>query len=171
MSEQPKRSVREVLASVARQLLLVGLALFAVQLYQTRSHPGGAAPEISARLLTGEPIKLGGAGAEPVALHFWASWCGVCKLEEGNVASLAEGGRVITVASRSGSAANVQAYMRARGLSFPVVLDESGAIAARYGVRAYPSTFFVDRAGGIDASVVGYTTTLGFKLRLWLAGL
>ncbi|MGE0082668.1 MAG: protein disulfide oxidoreductase, partial [Thiohalomonadaceae bacterium] len=43
------------------------------------------------------------------------------------------------------------------------------ALAARYGVRAVPTTFIIDGAGRIRFREVGYTTGPGLRLRLWLA--
>jgi hypothetical protein len=51
------------------------------------------------------------------------------------------------------------------------VLDEDGAVARRWGVKAYPTTFYLDAAGVIRHVEVGYTTTLGMRARLALAGL
>ena len=90
---------------------------------------------------------------------------------DGNVASVAEDGPVITVASRSEGPEAIQAHLREEGLegAFPVVADPSGAIARAWGVSAYPTTFAIDAEGGIVAVSVGYTTTPGLRARLALA--
>jgi thiol-disulfide isomerase/thioredoxin len=151
--------------------VLLLAAVLAIRTYQTRGHADGQAPQVEARLLDGTPVRLGEPGSAPVMLHFWASWCGVCRAEEGNVQALAKGGQILGVASRSGSSAEVQRYMQEHGLSFPVVNDPQGVIARKYGVQAYPSSFFLAADGSIQSSEVGYTTTLGLRLRLWLASL
>jgi AhpC/TSA family len=92
------------------------------------------------------------------------------RAERGNVESLARGGRVITVASASGGSDAVGAYVRQHRMAAPIVVDESGALARVYGVTAYPTTFYLDPDGRIRHVEVGYTTTLGMRARLALAG-
>jgi thioredoxin-related protein len=45
----------------------------------------------------------------------------------------------------------------------------SGTLAKLFGVRATPSSFFINPKGRIQFSEVGYVTTLGYRLRLWWA--
>ncbi len=146
------------------------ILMASLHFYQTRTHSRGMAPTIKAQVVTEENISSAFGGNDPFVVHFWATWCGVCRAEEGNVNALAQRARVVTVASRSGSAESVRRYMKAHGLAFDVVMDPDGAIAAKYGVRAYPTSFFVSPKGEIRTSEVGYTTYLGFLARLWVAG-
>ncbi len=62
-----------------------------------------------------------------------------------------------------------QFFRRAESVSFPVLNDPDGAIAAHWGVRGVPASFIVDGAGQIRFVEVGYTTEIGLRLRLWLA--
>jgi len=163
--------VRSKLKRVGLEVAIVILGLLAIRAYQTRNHVEGRVPEVAVRTLTGQTLTLGTPTKEPMVIHFWATWCGVCRAQEGSIDDLASTGRLITVASRSGSPAEVAAAMRQRGLSFPVVDDSAGTLATKFGVRAFPTTFFVDRSGVITTSEVGYTTYLGLRARLWLAGM
>jgi peroxiredoxin len=131
----------------------------------------GQAPPLQGRGLDGAEIALVAQRGRPVLVHFWASWCPVCRLEQGSINRIARDHAVITVAMQSGSRDEVAAYMTAHGLRFPVVVDPSGDLAARYGVRGVPSSFIVDASGRVRAVETGYTTLLGLSLRLWLAGL
>jgi peroxiredoxin len=51
--------------------------------------------------------------------------------------------------------AQVAAWVRERGLTFPVLLDESGAVSRAYRVRATPTVVLVDRRGQLVARTVG----------------
>jgi peroxiredoxin len=51
--------------------------------------------------------------------------------------------------------AEVAAFVQELGLTFPVPLDRSGQVSARYTLRGLPSTFFVDQQGVIRSVVVG----------------
>jgi hypothetical protein len=43
----------------------------------------------------------------------------------------------------------VQAFVEEGGLTFPTVLDESGAVAREYRLQGHPTSFFIDREGVI----------------------
>ena len=151
--------------------LVVGFVLLGVRACQGRTLAEGRAPVLEGTTLRGEAVSLARMSGEPAMVHFWATWCGVCQASEHNIQSLAEDRNVLTVATRSGSPAQVQRYMREHGVDFEVIQDPDGRLASRFGVRAFPTSFFVDPDGSIRASEVGYTTELGMRARLWWAGL
>jgi peroxiredoxin len=41
------------------------------------------------------------------------------------------------------------------GLTFPVLLEETGTVGGAYQMRSLPSTYFIDRAGIIQEVVIG----------------
>lgn len=45
----------------------------------------------------------------------------------------------------------------------PVLLDQTGELASKYGVRAIPTTVLVDAAGGIADIKVGLVTAASLK--------
>lgn len=47
------------------------------------------------------------------------------------------------------------AFAQEQGLTFPILLDEDGAAAQRYGVRGVPTSFFINRQGVIEAQYTG----------------
>lgn len=143
----------------------------AIRAWQSRGTADGPAPAFAATTLGGDAISLAALEGEPVLVHFWASWCGVCRAEEGNVEAVAGDHRVVTVATRSGGVEEVSSYVREHGLEAPVVLDPAGRLAAEWGVRSLPTSFVLDPQGRIRHVEVGYTTELGLRARLWLAGL
>jgi thiol-disulfide isomerase/thioredoxin len=144
--------------------------LAGIRAWTQRDVARGEAPPLQGVSPDGRPLSLEALRGQPVMVHFWASWCSVCRLEQGSVAALAREHAVITVASQSGDAAKVAAYLKAENLGFPVVIDEDGALARRFGVNGFPTTFFVGPEGRIRSTEVGYTTGLGMRLRMWLAG-
>jgi thiol-disulfide isomerase/thioredoxin len=106
-----------------------------------------------------------------VLVHFWASWCPVCRAEQSSIAAIAQDNQnVITIAMQSGTPEQVAAYMREQGIAFPVLNDPDGHIARAWGVHAVPVSFIIAPDGEIRFVEVGYTTQIGLRLRMWLAG-
>lgn len=153
-----------------RDLAIALVVLGAIRAYQQRSLIDGRAPELSAVDVAGAPVALADYRGAPMVLHFWATWCGVCKAEQSNIDALARKDPVLTVASQSGTTDEVTAYAKAHGVVPRVVVDERGVLAKRFGVSAFPTTFVLDGHGNIRSAEVGYTTELGLRARLWWAG-
>lgn len=145
--------------------------LLALRAYQKRDMPSGEAPSFSGTDLQGMPVSLSDYRGKPLLLHFWATWCGVCKVEQHNVDAVARDFPVLSVASQSGDTDEVAAYVREHGIEPRVVLDQDGVLARRFGVRAYPASFVIDAQGEIRHVEVGYTTEMGLRARLWLSRL
>lgn len=154
----------------AVRVLAVIAVILAIRAWQQRGTASGMAPAFEAPTLDGGSFSVQAQRGKPLLIHFWATWCGVCKMMDGNVAAMVPGHDVITVASWSGGADKVARTLRDRGLSMPVVVDPDGRIAREYGVSAVPASFVVGPDGRIRYTEVGYTTELGLRLRMWLAG-
>ncbi len=153
-----------------RDILLIILIFAAVQWWRSRDLPSGiTAPSLAGPSLEGQPMALSNYRGKPVLVHFWATWCPICRLQDGGVASIAQRYPVISVATTSGSAGEIQTYLESEGLDMPVMLDESGDLARRWGVRGVPTSFVIDSQGNIDYATTGYSTELGLRLRLALA--
>lgn len=168
-ADRPSPTRRRRALVWARDLLLLLLVFWAIQWWQARDLAAGPAPPLVGHLLDGSPYQLDPAEG-PVLVHFWASWCPVCRLEEDSIASIAADLPTITVATTSGTSDEVAAYLVEQGLTMPVLLDEDGELARRWGVNGVPATFVVDREGKIRHAGKGYSTELGLRLRMWLAG-
>jgi thiol-disulfide isomerase/thioredoxin len=154
---------------------LVVLVFFALQWWQARDVPLGPAPSFSSPMADGRSGSLDEWRAahpgETVVVYFWADWCPICKAQEGNVDALRADWPVLTVAMQSGDAAAVTKVLRERGLDWPTAIDVDGGIAARYGLHGVPALVVVDGRGDVRSVTVGYTTTIGMRLRLWWATL
>jgi len=150
--------------------VIVIAVLIAVHWYQSRSLVDGPAPALAARVAgSGEWIDLATPASGPRLVHFWATWCPICKLEEPSIAALSRDFEVITVAMQSGTASEIAAYLDEHRLDLRTVPDPSGRIAEQWGVRAVPASFVIDTQGQIRHRAVGYTTGIGLRIRLWLA--
>jgi thiol-disulfide isomerase/thioredoxin len=155
----------------AVEALVLLVLILGIRAWQQSGTASGPAPALAGELLDGKPVALAAFAGKPVLVHFWATWCPICRAEQGSIDALARDVPVITVAMQSGSREEVIQFLRKEALSFPVLNDPDGVIAAQWGVRAVPASFIVDGAGQIRFLEIGYTTGVGLRLRLWLAGL
>jgi thiol-disulfide isomerase/thioredoxin len=157
-----KRWMLEALAIIA--------VVVAVQLWQVRGLPEGPAPALAGTGIDGKPLDLAevvrAANGKPVLVTFWATWCPVCKAEDGNIQSIAADHPVLSVAMQSEKIAE---HLRERELTFATIDDSNSALASAWKVRGVPSHFIVDGAGNVRFRVVGYATTWGLRARLWWA--
>lgn len=105
---------------------------------------------------------------QPVLLYFWGDWCVFCRHTSPQVQALYRAGYpVITVASYSGDAAAVRAYVQKQGWDFPVVNDPDGAIWQAFALAAVPTVAFVED-GKIRLSTSGFSSAWGLRVRYFL---
>jgi thiol-disulfide isomerase/thioredoxin len=150
----------------------VFLALLGVLgLWRTRGAVSGAAPALAGTASDGAFVSLAQERGHAVLVHFWGSWCPVCRTEEGSIDALARDVPLVTVASTSGDAATIGRYLQQNGRAFRALPDPDGRIAGQWGVAAFPTTFVLGPDGAVRFVTSGWTTGLGLRARLWLAGL
>lgn len=160
-------------------LVVLGVVLMGVQAWQTRHVPSGAAPDLAVDVVLPDGVtyrttlaqwRLAHPG-QPVALHFWAEWCPICRTEENSITRLAADWPVLTVAMQSGAPQKVGQLLRQRQLPWPTAVDADSKITRAFGFQAVPAFVVVDEQGQLRGATVGYTTELGMRLRLWWAKL
>lgn len=160
----------------AAHLGVMAGVLVVAHLWQTRHLPTGQAPAFNAPAVASQPGAMMSLAqwraAHPgraVALHFWAEWCGICRLEQHNISAISADWPVLSVAMRSGDQADVRRVLAQRGLNWATVTDADAAIARRYGLGSVPAFIVIAPDGRISAASIGYTTEWGMRLRLWWA--
>ena len=104
---------------------------------------------------------------KPLLIHFWATWCPICALEEQNIETISKDYQVITIATQSGSSEEIKEYLEKNNLSFKVVNDNLATLSREFNIKAFPTTFIYDKNQNLKFSEVGYSSTFGLKLRLW----
>ncbi len=164
LSGKPRRWWRWLL-----EIVLILAVVLLLRAWLARDLAQGVAPAFEGHLLDGSPVVLADYAEQPMLLHFWATWCPICRLEEGEIMRLSRSHPVLTVAMQSGTAAEVRAHLTERERELAVVNDPEGQLARTFGVRAVPSTFIIDREGRIVFRKQGYAPPLELRLRLWLA--
>lgn len=119
------------------------------------SHP---APDFTLATLDGGTFSLSEQAGTPIVLNFWATWCTPCRRELPALQAAAERwqGKVLVIGvDQAEDPETVQRYADELGLTFPIPLDASMAVADRYNVRGLPTTFFIDGDGVIQGIWIG----------------
>ena len=105
---------------------------------------------------------------KPLLIHFWATWCPTCKLEASNIEYISQNYNVITVAVKSD---NITKYMKENNLTFKVIEDKDSMISQKFNISAYPTTFIYDKNKNLIFSEVGYTSSFGLWIRMFISSL
>lgn len=151
-----------VLVTVLAILLAAGAAAFGALAKDKELPP---APKATFTDFDGNPVSLDSFLGKPVYVKFWASWCSIClsTLKETNeLAGMDNGFTVITVVAPGvdgeKDAESFKAWYNSLGYTNTTVLFDNGGEAMRaFGVRAFPSSAFIDADGKLLKFSVGHT--------------
>jgi thiol-disulfide isomerase/thioredoxin len=116
------------------------------------------APDFQLESLDGSSIKLADLRGRPVLINFWATWCGPCQQEMPLIEQYYQKYKpdlVVLAVNNDEPKPDVQAYVTNLNLTFPVLLDPGTKVEDLYRVRAFPTTFFVDKSGTIRYQHIG----------------
>jgi len=122
---------------------------------------GFQAPDFSLQSIQGEIIQLSDLRGQVVLVNLWASWCPPCRAEMPAMQSIYEryqtdGFSILAVnAANQDNIANTFEFISKQELTFPVLLDNDGAVSSAYQVHSLPTSFFIDPDGIIQEVVIG----------------
>jgi peroxiredoxin len=144
--------------------LLVACAAFSVSVkYELRRDRSPIAtlvldqpmPDFTLKDTSGADVTLSQVIKEHklVAINFWASWCGPCRIEmpgfDKLYQELNKDGFVILGINEDDRSEAMTQYLARKPVSFPILIDADGALMARLKVRALPTTILVGDDGRI----------------------
>jgi peroxiredoxin len=153
-------------------LIVLGLGLLWIYLSADRSdassteraaapQAGFPAPDFELTDTSGQPIRLSDLRGQAVLVNLWATWCPPCREEMPSIEKVyneyKDQGFVVLAVNMTyqDDARKIIPFLDERGLTFPVLLDETGNMANEYQLRSLPSSFFIGRDGAINEVVIG----------------
>lgn len=156
-------------------IAIVGVVIAGVSAWQQRNllpASGEPAPEFALRDLEGNTVRLSDFDGKAVQLHFWATWCGVCRREHGALNAVArhadDARELVAIAVDSGTAEEITAYAEEKGIEYTVLVDD-GSVAGRFQVSVFPTNYYLDTSHNVVGRDVGMSTRWTMRYRLWRA--
>ena len=158
-----------VLALVALAAVGLGYGARRVMAPSASSAIGGEATAASASSFEFELVSLSGSSVTAadysgrvMVVDFWASWCGPCRLQAEILHALQEEYRaeaVSFVAINVGEPeALVRQFVEDEPFAYPVLMDPTQSVSARYDVYALPTVMVVGPDSKIAYSRIGVST-------------
>ncbi|MDR0399870.1 MAG: TlpA family protein disulfide reductase [Treponema sp.] len=151
------RRLRSPLAAIAA-LVAAGLLLWPLPAAADNPAVGSRAPDFTFALPGGGIAKLSDYRGKPVALHFWATWCGPCIRELPLISQLTDAkspDMAVLAVNCAETNQEVSAFLRNKNLNLNIVMDQTGKISQLYRIYAIPQTFLIDGEGVILSVKVG----------------
>ena len=155
VSIEEKEWEEEEIAAEEERLIQLLYASVGVQ----RINPPFEAEGFTLEDLRGSMISLKDFRGKVIFLNFWASWCGPCRIEMPAMELLwqvfQDDDFVILAVDVRERKDEVSSFIEKNDYTFPVLLDSRGKVANMYDVRAYPTSFLIDREGKVVGKAMG----------------
>lgn len=132
------------------------------------------APDFTLTDQYGNTHTLSDYKGKTVFLNFWATWCNPCQSEMPEIQAMYEDygenqGDLVVLGvanpksadyptSQDVSQEEVEQFLTDNGYTFPVLMDTAGEVFGMYGIRAFPTTFMIDKEGNVFGYVVSTLT-------------
>jgi peroxiredoxin len=124
-----------------------------------RMHRIAPPVEISLLDIHDKQVTLADFKGKIVFLNFWTTWCFECRIEmplmEKLHKRLKDKDFAMVAVNLREPATRVKDFFDKHKLTFTALLDSKGKIGSRFGIRAVPTTFILDKEGGIIGKVFG----------------
>jgi len=147
-------------ALMAASFFLVAAQIVALAFGPEPPSAGDVAPAYGGPTVSGEDLDAGALDGQVVLLDFWATWCPPCVSSMPHLQALqdrygAQGLQVVGVNQEPGQVDRVRRFLRTNNIGFTSIVDHAGAIAARFGVHTFPTSFLIGRDRRVITSYRG----------------
>ncbi len=119
------------------------------------------APDFTLKDLSGRNISLSNFEGKVIILDFWASWCPPCREEIPHFIELynqykEKGLEIVGVALDAKGIDVVQPFSEGMGINYTVLIGNRAVTDLYGGIFSIPTTYVIDREGGIRKKYIGY---------------
>ncbi len=166
------RSCLLVLAMLAGAALITAGALLTIASQGgANSQPEGSsgvistqerpAPDFTLPDLNGAQVSLAQFRGRPVVVNFWATWCPPCRDEIPRLieAYQREKDGVVFIAISDEPANVVGPFVKQNAIPYVNLIDGDDRVSTAYGIKAFPTTLFINRDGEIKVYYTGSMST------------
>ena len=141
--------MKRILVLAVILLSVAGLTFAATPVPQAK----GQAIDFTLKDLQNNQVSLSDFKGEPLILFFWTTWCPYCREELKNLNGKSSGitgeGIQLLPVDAGEPSQRVANYIKSKGYTLKVFLDEDGAVAQSYGVMGVPTYIFINAKGEI----------------------
>jgi len=119
----------------------------------------------------GKPVSLSEVGKNKVVfLNFWATWCAPCRKEIPDILELmaefpdTEFIVIGVSVDRDADVTNtVSKFVRAKKVTYPIIISNDKLLEAYGGISNIPSTFIINKDGTVSEKILGGKSKEEFK--------
>ncbi|NOX62302.1 MAG: TlpA family protein disulfide reductase [Chloroflexi bacterium] len=117
------------------------------------------APDIVLPTPEGDLLALSDFRGQAVFINFWGTYCPPCVKEMPILQALyeeyADRGLMVLGVNVEEEPEKVRAWTQEHGVTFPIVISDDGTVNPIFGLRAMPTTWFVDANGILRGRIDG----------------
>lgn len=170
-----KKSRRPMQIVILIAVLIIGGYAIGSTLFEndkTKVKIGAPPPDFHLADLSGSPVQLADYSGKALVINFWGTFCEPCVTEmpefERQYEKWKDKGLVIAAINLSEDTLTVNNFVKRFNLSYPILRDVNRKTERLYGLRSYPTTFFVKPDGNIMDIIVGGMTEAAIEQRVTL---
>ena len=119
---------------------------------------GNLLKSFSLQDLEGDTFTLEDHYGTPMVINFWATWCKPCENEMpllNKIATEYSEEILVVGVDVEEDLATITNFVTSHQIEFTILTDTNGTIADQYLVNGFPTTFFVDKSGVLQAIRIG----------------
>lgn len=109
--------------------------------------------------ISGRLVRLSDLKGKVVFINFWTTWCGACRIEmpamQGLHEHLKDRDFVMLAVDLQEQPEQVKRFLDYYKLTFTVLLDKDGEVSRSFGIHSIPTTFILDKEGGMIGKAMG----------------